>query len=876
MNSPKLAADEIFHAARAIGSPEKRLGYLDGACGNDSDLRSKVDALLAADADAGTFLAPAGDPDATIPNARPNRVDSGATERAGQVIGRYKLLQQIGEGGFGSVWMAEQREPVVRKVALKIIKLGMDTRQVIARFEAERQALALMDHPHIAKVLDAGATETGRPYFVMELCTGDEITEYCDKKNLTIPERLELFAQVCQAVQHAHQKALIHRDIKPSNVLVATQDGKPHAKVIDFGIAKATASRLTEKTLFTEHKQLVGTPHYMSPEQAEGSRDIDTRTDVYSLGVLLYELLTGTTPFSTEELRSAAFAEMQRIIREVEPPRPSTRLSQNTDTLASVAARRHIDPRKLGTIIRGELDWIVMKCLEKDRQRRYETANGLAMDIRRFLEGDAVIAAPPSAVYRFRKFVRRNKGVVTAGSMVALALVLGMAGTAWQAKLAADRAEAARTAEAEAKLARDAEKARADELKQVSDFQAKMLSEIDTTKAGVDFVADVRERFAAALEKAAVPEAERTSRSQAFRAELMRVNATDTAAAMIDRTILRPAVKAIDEQFKNQPVVDAQLRQTLAVLYDKIGLYDAAYPLMTLALETRRRTLGEQHPDTLTSINNTGFLLQAQGRLAEAEPYWREALEKHRRVLGEEHPHTLGSINNMGCLLNAHGKLAEAEAYYREALEKRRRVLGMEHPETLRTLGNLGSCLREQHKPDQAFAIQRELFGIQRRTTPAGSAALSGSLAAYGSALLQRGTLDAAKEAEPILRECLEIRVKVMPDDWRVANTKSLLGNAILAIADLDSGLSTDARVQRLREAEPPLLDGYNGLKDNPAVPTPVQAGGDRKREALERVARLYEVWDMTAPGKGHDAKAAEWQSKLQALRSATQPAPKE
>src|SRR5262245_30794434 len=287
--------ESIFHEARALLG-EDRSRFLAQACRNEAGLRAQVEALLAADTDARSFLAPAVDSDVTIPKSAAAGLLPRVTERAGQIIGRFKLLQQIGEGGFGSVWMAEQREPVVRKVALKIIKLGMDTRQVIARFEAERQALALMDHPNIAHVLDAGATETGRPYFVMELCNGDSITEYCDRQNLSIPERLELFAQVCQAVQHAHQKGLIHRDIKPSNVLVATQDGRPHAKVIDFGIAKATASRLTEKTLFTEHKQLIGTPQYMSPEQAEGSLDIDTRTDVYSLGVLVYELLTGTTP----------------------------------------------------------------------------------------------------------------------------------------------------------------------------------------------------------------------------------------------------------------------------------------------------------------------------------------------------------------------------------------------------------------------------------------------------------------------------------------------------------------------------------------------------------------------------------------------------
>jgi serine/threonine protein kinase/WD40 repeat protein len=419
-------AQEVFENAVDLAGAERE-AYIRGACGADQALRAEVEGLFRAYERGGGFL--------SSPTAAPGANAAAATlvasirEGPGTRIGPYKLLQLIGEGGFGSVFMAEQERPVARKVALKIIKLGMDTRQVIARFEAERQALALMDHPNIARVLDAGATEAGRPYFVMELCKGDAIVEYCDKNNLSIPERLELFAQVCRAVQHAHTKGIIHRDLKPSNILVSTQDGRPHAKVIDFGIAKATASRLTEKTLFTEHRALIGTPEYMSPEQAEGSLDIDTRTDVYSLGVLLYELLTGTTPFSGKELRSAAYAEIQRIIREVEPPKPSTRLSKSTETLASIAAQRHTEPRKLGSILRGDLDWIVMKALEKDRLRRYETANALAMDIGRYLAGRAVLAAPPSRLYQLQKFVRRYRAAVIAGLLVVTVLVLGVIGT---------------------------------------------------------------------------------------------------------------------------------------------------------------------------------------------------------------------------------------------------------------------------------------------------------------------------------------------------------------------------------------------------------------------------------------------------------------
>jgi len=355
-----------------------------------------------------------------------------AGEQAGTEIGRYKLLEQVGEGGMGTIWLADQREPVKRRVALKIIKLGMDTKQVIARFEAERQALALMDDPHIAKVFDAGTTETGRPYFVMEYIKGVPILQYCDRERVDTKARLELFIQVCQAIQHAHQKGVIHRDIKPSNVLVALQDGVPVPKVIDFGIAKATHSELTAKTLFTEHGQLLGTPAYMSPEQADVSGlDIDTRSDVYSLGVLLYEMLTGTTPFDVEDLRSKGFGEMMRVIREDEPHTPSTRISSLGDTASRTAQLRRVDAKKLGTLLRGDVDWIVMKCLEKDRTRRYDTANGLAADIRRHLDDEPVTAGAPSATYRLRKFVRRNRAQVIAASLVLAALLAAIVGTSW-------------------------------------------------------------------------------------------------------------------------------------------------------------------------------------------------------------------------------------------------------------------------------------------------------------------------------------------------------------------------------------------------------------------------------------------------------------
>ena len=434
MDSSDRNADDLFFAALEIEDAAARASFLEDSCGADAGLRGRVERLLAANAHVGRFLEP--------PTAAATVAWEGPSHWGGpeQAIGPYRLLEPIGEGGMGTVYMAEQTAPVRRMVALKVIKPGMDSRQVLARFEAERQALALMDHPNIAKVHDAGTTEQGRPYFVMELVKGVPITHFCDKRRLTLRERLELFIPVCQAVQHAHQKGVIHRDLKPSNVLVALYDGVPVPKVIDFGVAKATGQKLTEATLFTGFGAVVGTPEYMSPEQAELNQlDVDTRSDVYSLGVLLYELLTGTTPLAPGRLKEAAVLEILRVIREEEPPRPSTRLS-TTEELPSIAADRGVEPRKLAGLVRGELDWVVMKALEKDRNRRYETASGLAADLRRYLDDEPVMACPPSVRYRLGKLARRNKGLLATSAVVLIALVAGTAVATWQA-VRATRAE---------------------------------------------------------------------------------------------------------------------------------------------------------------------------------------------------------------------------------------------------------------------------------------------------------------------------------------------------------------------------------------------------------------------------------------------------
>ena len=437
MTADARRARSIFLQAVEEQRPDEWGAYLDDHCGSDAALRQRVEVLLQAHVQNNSLL--------DVPAALLATLERPMAEQPGTVIGHYKLLEQIGEGGFGVVFMAEQQQPIRRKVALKVLKPGMDTRQVVARFEAERQALALMDHPHIAHIFDGGMTEAGLPYFVMELVRGVPITEFCDQDCLAIRSRLELFVDVCQAVQHAHHKGIIHRDIKPTNVMVTLHDGTPVAKVIDFGVAKAMGQQLTEKTLFTNFAQMIGTPLYMSPEQAEMSGlDVDTRSDIYSLGVLLYELLTGTTPFENERLKQVGYDEMRRIIREEEPPKPSTRISTLGQAATTASAHRKSNARQLRGLLRGELDWIAMKALEKDRNRRYETASALAADVQRYLRDEAVLAAPPTARYRLAKFLRRHRGPAAGVGAVLVVLVGGIITTSvgfLSARAARQRAE---------------------------------------------------------------------------------------------------------------------------------------------------------------------------------------------------------------------------------------------------------------------------------------------------------------------------------------------------------------------------------------------------------------------------------------------------
>ena len=608
----------------------------------------------------------------------------GPRDSDGTRIGRYRLLERIGEGGFGVVYMAEQTEPVRRMVALKILKLGMDTRNVIARFEAERQALAMMDHPGIARVFDAGATSTGRPYFVMELVRGDPITTYADRKRLTLRERLELFAQVCRSVQHAHQKGVIHRDLKPSNVLVVTHDDKPAPKIIDFGIAKATSGRLTEKTVFTEFRQMLGTPEYMSPEQAEnGLEDVDTRSDVYSLGVILYELLVGAPPFDSKRLRSAAYGELQRIIREVDAPRPSTRL-KSLDTLPSVAAVRRTEPARLTSSLRGELDWIVMKCLEKARDRRYSSAAEIAQEIQRYLDKEPVMARPPSAGYRASKFYQRNRGLVISGVVVLVLLVGGLAGTSFglvqaqaqrnkaerlaiseaeQHRLADERATEAEDARRRAETAEREATTRLAQLERIADFQAQQLS----TLKPAEMARKLRESILTAAP---------LDRRTALEAELEPINFTNITLESLDRDLFGKTIKSIDAQFAEQPELHAYLLQETALTLLQLGMLARMEDPQKRALAIYTDLFGEDAAETIDSLIVWAAFLRESRRYDEAENTWSRIIQWRESHLGVQHRDTIEAIAEYGVTLSLQQRFSDALVYFEEAMERARAALG--------------------------------------------------------------------------------------------------------------------------------------------------------------------------------------------------------
>ena len=663
---------------------------------------------------------PPKDPQNTSAHEPDRTLSTGASDgaAAGQ-IGPYRLLQLLGEGGMGEVWLAEQKTPIHRTAALKLIKAGMDTKLVVARFESERQALALMDHPNIARVFEAGSTAEGRPYFVMEYVPGLPITEYCDKHRLTIKERLELFTQVCDGVQHAHQKAIIHRDLKPSNLLVVEQDNKAVPKIIDFGLAKATAQRLTDKTMFTELGVMIGTPEYMSPEQADQrEQNIDTRTDVYSLGVILYELLVGARPFEAKALRAAGLDAILRVIREVEPPKPSTKIRSMGAASADSAAKRKEEPRSFARHLQGELDWITMKALEKDRVRRYGAASELSADISRYLRNEPVEAGPETAGYRLKKYAIRHR-IALAAAAGLLLLLTGFTVT------------------------------QAVELRRITAERNRATRERDRATRITDFMTS--------MFKVSNPGATRG----------------DTVTA---REILDKASADIGAGLSKDPELQAQMMHVMGDVYYNLGLYPRAERLERQSLEIRQRVLGPEHPDTLDTMNSLASALADEGRSAEAEKLYRETLDIRRRVLGPEHPDTLKSMNNLATVLDDQGHFAEVEKLHRETLEIRRRVLGPEHPDTLVSMHNLANVLQNEGRYAEAEKLDRETLEIRRRVLGPEHPETLKSMSNLAVLLDEE---DHSAEAEKLDRETLEIKRRVFgpehPDTLRTMNNLAVV-----------------------------------------------------------------------------------------------------
>jgi tetratricopeptide (TPR) repeat protein len=793
------------------------------------------------------------------PLSEQSTVDQAASASAGS-FRRYRLLQRIGEGGMGEVWVAEQTEPVHRQVALKVIKAGMDSAQVVARFEAERQALAMMDHPAIATVFDGGTTPQGRPYFAMEYVKGEPITVYCDRHRQSMRERLDLFIRVCEGVQHAHQKGIIHRDLKPSNVLVAIQDDRPVPKIIDFGVAKATTQHLTERTLFTELGVLIGTPEYMSPEQAEmGGLDIDTRTDIYALGVLLYELLTGALPFDRKDLRQAGLAEIQRIIREKEPPRPSTRITQLGPASTEAAMNRHTEPRRLASELRGDLDWITMRALEKDRTRRYQTANALAADVRRHLDCEPVSAGPPSATYRAGRFVRRHRFGVGAAVTLAMLLAAFSVATAVQARRVArerDKAERLATFMVDLFKVSDPREARGDTItaREVLDKGADKIRR--DLKEQPETRADLMEAMADVYDGLGIYDraAELARESVAFRRQAAGRDPRSLAGSLtilgnilMDKGDLKEAEAAYREAVEMQrrlfgpdSLELAKGLSNLSGVLDLQGRYDEAHRLIEESLRIKRKRLDADDPSLANSIYNFGVELYHRGDLDGAEKLLREALGIQRRALGEDHPDVAFTLQAVGVTLDERHQYAEAEKTYREALALQRKVLGAEHPEIVTTLTNLGETLchagqlaAAKETLSEALVMSRKVYGPEAADT----AAVLAGLAEVG---LRQGEV---REAQTLARQSVAIREKFLgaehPD---TAESLALLGRVLI-----ERGLFTEAEA---------ALQRAQGLLDRPGVLA------RRRQDVRDSLSRLYEKW-------GRPESAREWRTKPEAPAAA-------
>jgi serine/threonine protein kinase/tetratricopeptide (TPR) repeat protein len=733
----------------------------------------------------------ANDPDTEVTHA------AGPGEAtAGAVIGPYHMLQPIGRGGMGEVWLAEQKEPVRRRVAVKLIKAGMDTREVVARFEAERQALALMDHPAIAKVFDAGSTPQGRPYFVMEYVTGIPITTYCDRYKLTTRQRLELFVRVCEGVQHAHQKAIIHRDLKPSNILVSEVDGKPMPRIIDFGVAKATAQRLTADTMFTRVGDIVGTPGYMSPEQADSTGvDVDTRTDVYSLGVVLYELLVGALPL---DFRNVAFEEVLRRLREEDAPRPSTRLRALGEQSGIAAHNRGTDPARLARQLRGDLDLITLGALEKDRSRRYSTPSELAADIGRYLRHEPVLARPGSAVYRARKYIRRHRIGVAVAATVAILLVSFAVTQAFELRRITrerDRADRITTFMTDMFKVSDPNESRGNSvtareildkaskdirtgLAKDSEVQSQLMRVMAQTYSNLGLYPRAYELAKRALDarlSALGPNDPRTLDSMTQLGWILDREGRYTEANALERQALAGERRILGPE---DPLT-LQTMDDLAINLENQGNYDEEVKLEREVIQVETRRSGQENAQTLQSMNSLGSAFWHQGRYADAEQEYRQLLNVGRRVWGPDHPQTLGAMYNLALAIKSQGRFAEAEQMYRDGLAIQRRVLGSEHPNTAIQMEGLASLLTSEGRLADAEKLYQEALGILSRTL--GPEHQDTLLERYNLAdlLFKEGNV---REAEKLQRETLQTQIRVLgPKNPDTLASQSNLARTLIA-----------------------------------------------------------------------------------------------